>query len=267
VATGTDGSWSLGRAAPSQLPWPYRGATRAREYELVRVGDRTLTVSEAIACLDHVWADERLLRRLIDACIVSSAIERLDLQLAPRELQRATDALRRGKGLYTAAQMRNWLAAHGMTINGFADLARTTELLARLRDRVVGDRTDEEFAERAADFARHDIAEVDPGADPTLFAADPAGTVVARCTAGRRARVASWLGGELPEHLRGLREADVGTVVATNTGYAMTLARHPAALDQPTRARVAAQLFDEWLAEQRAGLDIEWFWGSEAAQQ
>lgn len=59
-----------------------------------------------------------------------------------------------------------------------------------------------------------------------------------------------------------LRDA-AGPVPTTIAGAAVTAVvvdREPAVLDDDTRALVERAMFDEWLAQRRAGTDIEWFW-------
>lgn len=56
--------------------------------------------------------------------------------------------------------------------------------------------------------------------------------------------------------------------IAEGRIHAVVLARcRPAPDDPDTRRRLEQLLFDRWLADRRAQVDVEWLWGVNAVQQ
>jgi hypothetical protein len=58
---------SLSLAAGPGLPWPLRGMSRSSEFDLVEVDGEKTTVAQAVACLDAVFDDVRLMRTVVDS--------------------------------------------------------------------------------------------------------------------------------------------------------------------------------------------------------
>ena len=92
---------SVAVSDPVGLPWPLRGVARAREYDLLRVNETTMTVQEAMACIDGMFDDRHLLRSLIDACLIGEAIDRAGLVVTDQDIRSAAATFRRRHGLRT----------------------------------------------------------------------------------------------------------------------------------------------------------------------
>src|SRR5690606_13342695 len=56
-----EGTVSLSLCADQALPWPLRGVHRWDEGDLVRVNNTVLSVDQAIATLDFIWDEARLI--------------------------------------------------------------------------------------------------------------------------------------------------------------------------------------------------------------
>ena len=92
------GTVSLSVCRAGALPWALRGRQRWRESDLLSVNGTVLSVESAIAQLELLWEQGPLMRRLIDSCIVESELRRRAIEVTPREVQRALDGVRRGRG-------------------------------------------------------------------------------------------------------------------------------------------------------------------------
>ena len=263
--------WSLARAASGGLPWPLRGVVRSTERDLLRVGERVLQVDEAIACLDHVWSDERLTERLVSSSLVQRAIEERGLTLDARDLQAAVDAFRRAKGLHSAEATQAWLDRQGLALAGLVELARGSALVARVRREVVAEASAQQLARASERLVNLHVAWTEPADRDTAaaFATDPA-TVIAAARDGRNTGIARWRAEDVPELFAVLLDAPVDQVVRIAEGriHAVVLARTRAAPNDPdTRRRLEQLIFDAWLAGERSRVQVEWLWGVNAVLQ
>lgn len=137
-----DGSTSVVvRVCPAGgAPWIMQNAQRWADADLLRVNGVNMDIADAIAALDHLWSDERLLRRLIDACIVRRhVLHDTSLEPSEPELQDAVEALRRSYGLYSIAALDAWLKTQCINYRQFEGLAREAAVLDKFRRRVTAD--------------------------------------------------------------------------------------------------------------------------------
>jgi putative peptide maturation system protein len=273
------GTLSLSVAPEAELPWPLRGVHHAREYELLSVNGRVLTIEDAMAACDAIWDEARIAGRLVDMCLIDEALDAERLSVSEVELQAALDAFRSARELHTVASTERWLAAHGMTEEALeaqlgAELARKA-----LREKVTAASVDAYFAEHATDFdlaqiARFEVehletaerlcAQIRSGA-LDYFAAASERFVVDEQTHGKfllRVR----RGGLAPEQAEPIFGASAGQTVGpmpSGERFAIVrvLAQQRAVLDAATREHVAEVLFDRWLLQRRERAQIEWFWG------
>jgi putative peptide maturation system protein len=147
-----EGTVSVSFSPERSLPWPLRGVQRWHDQDLVRVNGTVLTVDHAIACLDFMWSEAPIVRRLIDVCIIREALDREPIPLSDLELQRAMDAFRRARRLYTTEDTLRWMTEKGITREKLERLVADEATVAKLRERVAGDRVDAYFAAHAEDF-------------------------------------------------------------------------------------------------------------------
>lgn len=130
---GDGGTVSLSYCPDRAVPWPLRGVQRWTDRELVRVNTTAMRVDQAIACLDFIWDDRRIIDRLVNACLIQEALAREPIELSDEELQQAMDGFRRARRLYTAEETRRWMARRGMTHEQLEEYVGDTALVARLR--------------------------------------------------------------------------------------------------------------------------------------
>ncbi len=263
-------------------PFLLRGAERLSDRDLVRVGGETLTVADAIAQLDFIWRDRPIMKRLIDACLVQAALRADPVELTDERVQAALDRIRLANGLHGAAETLAWMAERGLTHARLEAHAAEQAAILGLRDRIAG------AAEVAAHFTAHradyDVATLARIALPDT----PAGRAVAEQIQADRLELGPALAAAVRAGFAPEREAPVIARVRRRelAGEARELAFDPAArgprvlrergrvvvihviaidaatLDDATAERVAADLFEAWLAERRAAATIEWGWGS-----
>jgi putative peptide maturation system protein len=277
-----EGTISLAYAPDRALPWPMRGAQRWSEGHLMRVNGKVVRVAQAVACMDFIWDQAPVAARLVNASLVQEELERNPVDLSREQIQRAMDAFRRRRSLFTAEATLGWMRDRGLTHEHLERLVADEAAVAALRDRVVANRVDPWFEQHQADFDTVSIARC-PFPDKASAAAaldrvrfgsidfyelaqarfldaSPSGgdlfSVVDRRTASSafEERVFTAAPGSL-----------VGPIATDEGGYAIVriLDVRPGRLDEPTRRKVKQILFDAWLDQRRREAAIEWYWGTD----
>ncbi|WP_406067658.1 TIGR04500 family putative peptide maturation system protein [Micromonospora sp. NBC_01638] len=263
---GSAGTVSVAFSPAPAAPWPLRGAMHYTENKLLRVGTTELGVGEAVGALDYLWDNAGVLSRLIDTCIIKAELEREPIHLDDTQIQQATDAFRRAKGLLTAEQTTRWLDAVGLDQNGFVKLVTHAATAAALRQRVTAGRIESWLAEHRDELATLTVAWIaatgPDGSAPLPADRTAALTVVAEAIQhGQPAGVLHMSAGEAPQELRSVTVGQpVTTAVHGTPARAVVLERLPAELDDDARRYAERAMFDQWLADVRARADIEWFW-------
>jgi putative peptide maturation system protein len=120
-----EGTVSLSWCPDRSLPWPLRGARRWSEADLVRVNEVVLKVDQAVACLDFIWDEARIVDRLVNVCLIQETLEKEPIELSEAELQTAMDGFRRAHKLYKAEDTRRWMERHAMTHEQLESLVPT----------------------------------------------------------------------------------------------------------------------------------------------
>jgi putative peptide maturation system protein len=279
------GTVSLSFCPDRALPWPMRGVHRWSERDLVRVNTTVLQVEQAIACLDFIWDEARIINRLINVCLIQEALTRDPINLSNAELQQAMDAFRRAHKLYTAEDTYRWMARHGMTHEQLERLVTDEATVAKLRDRVTAGRVEGYFEEHRADFdtasiawfacsdeasAHHTCEQIRLG-ELDFYKGAQCYFLAAECSKHPSCDLFAIVqrGHVSPELTTAIFTAIPGEVVGpvhTEEHYVIirVLSCAPARLDEPTRNAIKRLLFEQWLAERREEATIEWYWGNAA---
>ena len=135
-APGAD-TLSLSLCPASDTPWPLRGVRLASDQDLVRVNGETLKVREAMDCIDFLWNEARVIRPLIDLCLIEAAVTRWAVVPTAEHTQRALDAFRSSRGLLSAKQTLAWMDANALTHEGLERMVQGQARAFALRYRVV----------------------------------------------------------------------------------------------------------------------------------
>jgi putative peptide maturation system protein len=279
-----EGTTSLSYCPEPALPWPLRGVHRWSDADLVRVNAKVLQVDEAIALLDFIWHNARLIERLLNTCLVQEELERAPIELSDAELQRAMDEFRIANKLFSADETHAWIERQGMTHERLERYVHNNALVARLRDRITADRVDEYFNRHRSDFDSASIARFElldesraralagqirtEGLD--FFAAAelcylegiehgvPSTSSLFGTVTRRDARAT------LLDALFDVEPGQVLGPIALDDRFALVrvIEITPARLDSRTRNTIKDFLFDEWLADRRRSAKIEWYWGN-----
>src|SRR5262249_39834399 len=152
---------SLSFCPERALPWPLRGVQRWDERKLLRVNHTVLRVDQALACLDFIWGEARLLNRLVDTCLIQEALAKDPAPVADADLQHALDAFRGARRLCKADDCHRWMAQHGLTQGKLERLVADKVRLIKLRERVTADRVEGYFAQHASEFDTAQIVRLD----------------------------------------------------------------------------------------------------------
>jgi putative peptide maturation system protein len=279
-----EGTVSLSYCPERALPWPLRGVHRWSETDLVRINGNVLHIDKAIACLDFIWDEAPIIERLVNLCLIQEELDREPIELSDDDLRQAMKNFRKAKNLFKAEDTFLWLERHGMSVEKLERYVGDESILAKLRDRIAGEKVEEYFRGHATDFdavslARFEVA--DEGRAHELAERIRAGeqdfiSVAERCyleAVERGVPLASFTfedierrraSPELREVLFATPPGQLAGPVRFASGHALmrVMARRPARLDERTRSVIKEILFDEWLAERRRAARIEWCWGN-----
>jgi putative peptide maturation system protein len=279
-----EGTVSLAFSPECSLPWPMRGVQRLSEGDLVRVNNVLLNVSQAIAHLDFIWSEARIINRIVDTCLIQEALDIDPIQLSEAELQFAMDGFRRARQLYKAEDTRCWMERRGMTHKQLEYYVADEAIIVKLRDRVTTGQIEDYFETHRPDFETARIARIEFGDK------DSAARALERIRTGEedfyevaqrnflsRTESSETAPGEIFAIIRRSQEPselEAGVFAAAPgealgpirgaAGYSLVrvLSFTPPRLDEPTRNTIKKILFDEWLDERRRAARIEWFWGN-----
>ena len=263
------------------LPWPLRGVQKSRDSDLLQVNGMVLSVADAAAQLDVLWQSEALMQSLIDACLIEEAVRAQAIQVETPDVQRALDAIRRRRGLYTAADTRAWMQSSGATEQTLELLATSVARAAKLRELIAAQRAEDYLREHAQDFDLLGLAQLQmPSADTARAAADAVRggresfhEIAERVFlqggggAGRRPYFRRARRYRLEAPLQcALHNAQVSAVldpvVLPDGIFLIKLLTLQAAEPAQALEAAKAKIFGEWLAERRRTARIEWFWGA-----
>lgn len=285
MRTPTGLTFSLGVARDDALPWVIRAARRWSDGDLVRVNSTVVRVEQAIRRIDAALENPSLARRLVDECLIQQAIEREHIKVTAMQLQEEMNAFRRTRRLYGATTLHEWLNQCRLTPVEIEQLLESVVATRILRRRRVDGQVDAYFeAHRAAfdtaciaqiafddiDAAQRALAAIRSGGSLDLYdvALERFQATGSRC-ATSAVELRRLMRRDAEEALQLLVfDSPVGEVVGPivcggHVIVARVLARDPATLDEPTRDAIEHLLFDDWLRQQRASAEIEWYHGDE----
>jgi putative peptide maturation system protein len=261
---------------------------RWKDSDLVRVNGVVLSVADAVTQLDMLWEREPLMQRLIDRCLIDEALERDPVEVSDAEIQRAFDAMRRGRRLLSTADLDAWMKDTGTSWQVLESMAMQLARVAKLRERTVGHRVDDALK---GDLSRFDWVSLATVSAHRSEAIDAVREEARRGGLGllhaaqcvfvqggneryetqlgrlRRHQLDDALQHAISEVTSGCNGNDENRVLGPlDTGerfmLAEVLALEAARPDDPELRRlVATQLFDDWLCDRRRHAKIEWFWG------
>jgi putative peptide maturation system protein len=278
------GTVSVSLTPDTAVPWLLHWARHARENEVVRVNQETVTIEHMMASLDLVWEQTPIAAQLVDMCFIKEAVRRYRIEPSAAYLQQAFDGFRTRHRLFSAASTHQWLTERGLSQQQFETLLAGQAVTAMLQDRIA---TPEQCQ---AYWEQH------PGAFDTVHLAcirlrdrDKATQLCAAIRAGERdfyevAAQQFVAGTLLASHgsffatypRRALPPAQAATVFAAAPGdivgplantdsweIVRVITRQTAQLsDNATHGMVKKAVFETWLATQRQHAHIEWYWGT-----
>lgn len=281
-----EGSYTLGFHPDRGVPWAFRDIQRHTESHVVEVDGEVLRVEDAVHIIDFTWSNERIGRRLVDACIINRALREAAIDVSDDELQACMDEFRIRRGLLTEDATRSWLRLNGLDHERFEILIADVARVAKLRGQLVGARVQAELAEHRSRYDEVALVHLEFATDePARVAHDQAREDPAKLLV-----VAAGLASEAAPHHRPLnpdvlRHARVcrlpssfrRTVATMSVGEIRRIeseedgtchvvglvGRTEARADARTLEAVQEQLFEDWMEQRRAAANIRWFWGRE----
>jgi len=278
------GTVSISLAPDTAVPWLLHWARHARENEVIRVNQETLTIEHMIASLDLGREQTPIASQLVDMCLIKEAVKRYRIRPSTEYLQQALDRFRRVHRLCSAARTQQWMTERGLSHQKFEKLLEGQAVTAMLRDRIATPEAIQAYWEQHPGV--FDMVHL---ACVRLRNRDKATQLCAALRAGERdfyeAAAQHFITGTLlashgpffvtyarhaltPAQAASVFAAAPGDIVgplanADSWDIVRVLARQTAQLsDSATREMVTKAVFDAWLATQRQQAHIEWYWGT-----
>jgi putative peptide maturation system protein len=277
------GCVSLSFCPEKTLPWPMRGIHRWREGDLVKVNNTLMTVSEAIANLDFIWNEKRLINRLIDACIIREELDNNSVNISDAELQQTMNSFREERQLYTVEDTYNWMQQNGLNHERFESLMTNKATVNKIRDRVAAKLVEDYFNRHQSDFdvayvARFDVKDREEASKiyeqirqgkVDFYEALQHHFVTKTQKIGQSSRgffsviQRRELTSPLKETIFATEIDSTVELFYTGETYAIfrVLSLIPANLDDKTRIAIRNLIFEQWLAQKRQEAKIDWYWG------
>jgi putative peptide maturation system protein len=277
------GTISLSYCDYRAKPWPLRGVQRWSEKDLLRVNNTVMQVDQAIACMDFIWDETRIVERLVNACLLQEELEKNPIPISNQELQLAMDRFRKARKLHKAEDTYRWMERRGVSYESLERLVEGQALLTKLRDKVVGNRVEEYFDTNSAQFdttrvARFLVADETSALDMCrrirsgeidFLQAAQNHFITAKQSRPPKIELFTTIQRReaSPELRESLFQSEPGSIlgpVREENGYVIlrVLSMVRATLDDATRDAIKNILFEEWLEKRRRTASIEWLWGN-----
>ncbi|MFI6811478.1 hypothetical protein ACIBG7_03670 [Nonomuraea sp. NPDC050328] len=227
------------------LPWAVAYSSHWASCLALTVNGQDLSLRQALRALrTYTGRAATVTDALVEHCLLLEAAA--GEQITQAEAQEAADAIRRSRGLLTAAQFTAWLAATGLSTYDFQQEAEQAARVLRFRRRKEA-----ELAPVHLAVHRHDFDEVEAVWVTSTLPLPPE----ALPEAPAPARPA----GELPEPLRAAVTGLAVGPLPYGEGYLTGLVRSRLPAD-PEQALPAAgrAAFRQWLAGRRTTARVRW---------
>lgn len=212
----------------------------------------------------------QFLHDAVDAALIRQAAAQQGLEVSDEELQQAADDFRMEHSLHDVDATESWLAANHLSYESWEASLEEQFLARKLRDALTAQKIEQHFAENRLSFDTATISQLvvkDEGVARELRAQiveDEADfhALARQFSIDDATKLASgFVGTARRTEMEAVIEAAVfgaqpGQVVGpfkTDAGWSLIKieAHQRGTLDDATREKIKAQLFDEWLQEQR----------------
>jgi putative peptide maturation system protein len=239
------------------------------EYAAMEVNGETVDLQEVLRAAKF-WGELGFLERVADALLIRQEAGRRGLAVSDEELQQAADAFRAARELHKVEDLERWLAARQLSFEDWEAQLEDESLTRKLRAALTSGQIEQRFAEQKLSFdaatvswifvGEEDLARelraqiLEEGADFHALARQHSRDEENRAAGGYAGLIKRGeLAAEADAAVFGAQAGEVTPPIKINQGWYLfkVEALHPATLDAATRETIQAQLFKEWLAEQR----------------
>jgi putative peptide maturation system protein len=239
------------------------------EYIALEVNGEEVSLYEALRGAKS-RGDLQIVREAIDTAIIRQAAASQAIEVSGEELQQAADDFRSAHDLTDAEATEGWLAARHLTFEDWELVIEDSLLKQKLCDSLTRGKVEQHFAENRLSFDAAAISRLvigDEGVARELRAqitedGEDFHALARKYSTDTATRPAGGYAGMLNRtDMEAVVESSVfgaesGKVVGPfklDDGWHLIKieALHPATLDDHLREKIKAQLFDEWLLEQR----------------
>lgn len=264
------------------VPWVFQGASRWADRDLVRVNATTLGVDRALAALDFIWEDRRLMVHILNHAILTDQLKRRQIEITLDEVADAVAADRHQNDREDDTQFNAWLASSGLTMDDWSRILTTRLQIKKFRQQVINNKQIKSyFYTHSHQWERlkllivpfSDSLEAHSAKQQVLEGQTSLGQLAeqraATVTDTDRVRTSfvTCCRGDLPSSLQSQIEHHplgelIGPIIEGDQYLLIKqLAICSAELDDVMQEKISNVLFNDWLDEQRRMAHVEWFWG------
>jgi parvulin-like peptidyl-prolyl isomerase len=241
---------------------------------MATLSNMSLSLGELLAYLRRTSRIKPLLLEALAEKMIRQAAQEAGLAVSKEELQQAANRFRQQRGLRTAEDTQAWLRQNGMRLIDLEARVEQTLLVDKFRHHLTDRRLQDRFRAEAARYARVRISHFtvaaeglarellvriqDEGADFVDLARQHAQPGSAVCGSGVVAMRADLANATADVVFQARPDSGAGPVQGTQ-GWQLFHVHEllPPQLDEPTMARIRQELFDGWLREQLAPVQID----------
>ena len=270
-----EGTIAVGWRPDAGMPWSVQYSEHWASSLVLSVNGLDLTIQEVLQALRLAGEGAGdLSTRLVDHCLIATAILKEPPSVSDAEVQGAADGFRAARGLLDAETTERWLREAGLTMERFEALLKTAVQARKLKERIAEKQVAAYFASHAASLAKVTVVRAHSASRDSLpdlsgSAATIGGLVdlaLARGSSDDDPRVRIVVEtGFLPRVLPSLAPEFTAPPVGTEIGPVRhggeywcghVLRRLPPRLDRETHGFIQERLFESWLEGERAKAEV-----------
>ncbi len=254
------------------LPWTVQYSDHWAANFVLSVNELHVSIQSALIYLDAVLNQKPLLREhLINKLLIQEILSESPPAVSKREIEKAVDDFRIGRGLSSAADTRVWLEKMSLTMDALRDLVAHNVRAGKLKKSVNKNRVMPYFEAHRGDFDRFTFFRVWAPSRAIAVALGKAGrrsdlwTAIHKNSSSLpplKGELETVFARELPSPFAGASANAIIGPERAPQGYWVgeLLKRKAARFDDRTRNSIEDLLFEEWLAERRKRATVRWHW-------
>ena len=239
------------------------------EYVALVISDEEVSLYDVLR-LAKLNGQVQFVQDAIDAALIRRAAEQRRIQVSDGELQKAADDFRVSRELHDAEATEAWLEVNHLSYTDWEALLEGQIIARKLREVLTAGRVEQYFAEQRLSFDAAAISRlvlsdegvarelraqiIEDGADFHVLAREYSVDAATKLSGGYAGLVRrSDIEAVEEAAVFGAKPGVIAGPFKTDDGWELIKIEsiHPAVLDDSLRETIKAQLFSEWLSDQR----------------